>query len=756
MRSTALHVVLANQVPKEVEPSTPDEPESSVAGNSPTESPETTVEESQARQRSVKDENGGDHSRVSVFSADATSRFSERVVDQVVCLCGETIPVRVEDFGLTVYCPRCGSEVQVGAQIADHLKRQKLMTEPGKPAQVVVPPVRIYWLRSPMSLVVTVLAIASVGAAVFITWDHRNEAFRWVGLVTPDAPSVEPGEPSNSKPFAPEDVTVNAIESLVDLEDPFEILMYAVTWERGLRDHDVTSDDLRFAELMKIQQHVLRDQQQEMCRAIDALATRDDPVQALKTAQQWLSLLCAVQLSNDDERIMTLAETAKLLLEKADPISLEQIAALLETSDYAAALVQAQMWDEELRDRGTPPDDPRLAKLQTVIGELFQRIAPPPPGMSPVVLEFRTAVDQLSQHLHASLFTQARETVNDIEKLLLEHAELLAAFTRRYLSLKARLEQAELRTEGVTIVRKLLDEAEVLLTTQDVTKVTEAWQALAQAKYIAWRTPMTPANAEQLLQLANEIEPQLLLMRGKRAVHDAVACDREGESTMRDHLAFTARSLLEGFPTSSIRPLLEQVEPWTKATPRSAGQPAPSSSPKTDLGQSLKQRALFENALDPYGDLDTDGLIQACKLYLDSQHSSRQTDDPHLAPLQKMCFALLQHDITEMLQQLQSARDEHIDQHIRALKEHLEEAAFWKQTPSWIALDGSIRQASRDLARKALSRAKGLARQSKYEEATEAAAFAAFVGDHDIIKEATQLQDEVREEIALRKSTSGG
>ena len=83
------------------------------------------------------------------------------------------------------------------------------------------------------------------------------------------------------------------------------------------------------------------------------------------------------------------------------------IEALLEKGNILEALIQAQLWQEDLRDRGVPAEDPRMARIPEVIAALQQRLAPPVNALPEVVQQFRKGVDRLADHLRAGRLAEA-------------------------------------------------------------------------------------------------------------------------------------------------------------------------------------------------------------------------------------------------------------------------------------------------------------------------------------------------------------
>ncbi len=125
--------------------------------------------------------------------------------------------------------------------------------------------------------------------------------------------------------------------------------------------------------------------------------------------------------------------------------------------------------------------------------------------------------------------------------------------------------------------------------------------------YAGWRTPLNADERNEFQQTLRDLAPEVHFARGKRAVDDALACERAGDPGGRDREARRATSLLPGLPESRIRPLLEQIQPWTKDD-AAAGVRRPTST----LAQSIDRREFYETALEQYGDGQWQELVSAC------------------------------------------------------------------------------------------------------------------------------------------------
>jgi hypothetical protein len=437
-------------------------------------------------------------------------------------------------------------------------------------------------------------------------------------------------------------------------------------------------------------------------------------------------------------------------------ITLRVIEGLMRSRNYSAALIQARIWQEALRDLGVPADDRRLVRLEQVIQVLARKLTPPPKGPPPYVAKFRDLVQSLADQLKAKDVEAARQAAREAEQLLEAHAEELGSHSRRYLMLNAKLREEELLLEGAERIRSLLrqtrgslEQADQLLDhsnwSKAADKVTESLESEARAKYLAWVAPLTEQEQAEFDQTVRRLIPELRLARGKRAVADARRCADAGDLRARDQAIARARARLPGLPGSQIQRWLDDAE---KISLMSGPQQANST-----VGNQIEVRERYERVLEHYGTGDhakvVDACLEAAQLLAPTQRESGSLHDK----LGQLALEVLEPTITRLLAPLVGqASDAEVAQAVEQARGSLGRLTAWRTNPRWKVLNGAIGKKAGQLGEHIIQRASELAEEDKLAEAIAEVAPAERVGDPAIADRAKDLRQKCQAELELRAS----
>jgi len=202
--------------------------------------------------------------RVSVFSAVGATQVLEKTIDEIDCLCGEKIPVTVEDVGTTVYCPACGAGLPVGEKLQKvAVARATQHVEDDESPSVPVSHPVFRWMGSRAGVATMFVVAAALALGVYITWQHPEmlpEGVREVLAVgTPSTPPPSPNsaedEQDEDLPDPDEPITLEAINALLNRDDPRNALYQAQLWDGELEANEVPETEkrrVRLQEVMKI------------------------------------------------------------------------------------------------------------------------------------------------------------------------------------------------------------------------------------------------------------------------------------------------------------------------------------------------------------------------------------------------------------------------------------------------------------------------------------------------------------------------
>lgn len=595
----------------------------------------------------------GSEKRGKIFSESGSATAEQAVVGEAMCLCGRVVPVRVEDYGSTIYCPACQSEIEVGQSLVN-LAAASVRTakvEP-PPPDLPTPKARLRFVSSRLGLAMMLGVIASICVGGYLLWQYPETALQIAGKL-----HVLPGryaEPALSKKAAP--ATAAAASDVAPPPKPPEM----------------------------------------------------------------------------------------------EEITLEQIDSLLKSANFTEALIQAQIWDELLRELGVRSDDPRRERLAEVIATLQRRLTPTPKGPPPCIEEFRATLDRLSVALKHEDLSQAEQAIEEAAALVEAHPDDLGPYCRRFLLLKARFEKLQAIAHGVERIDESLDKALAMLEQGQVTRAIE-YDAVARS--MATRTPLKPEEVERLDEKVRDLIPKIRFARGKRAIEDALDAQKGQDTKTRDREVRRSCSILSGLPEPEIRPLLDKVRPWLEAS-EDAASPLPELAARekeSSLGYAITNREFYEAVLGHYARGEQEQM-NAVWTQLSGRLKPGNPESKRIErAVAKMTFDLLEPKLMAQLETLDDdANPSTVQQKLRTIREQLDKAAAFRGSGRWKALDGMLRQRGSRLARQTLDRARALYEQDKIAEALEQAETARGLGDESIAEEAGSLADNCHQELKIR------
>lgn len=434
-----------------------------------------------------------------------------------------------------------------------------------------------------------------------------------------------------------------------------------------------------------------------------------------------------------------------------DPeVTLTRIEQLLDRSDRREALVQAQVWEELLRDQGAADGDARHARLQGIIVRLKAEIAPSDAEIAKRLGEFDQALRTTGEALSSSDAARARNSWDQAWGLFRNRSEELAFGARRLLTLKVRLQTQEAMVGGAGGIERCFEQAGKAL---DSGEPLEAAREEARARFLARITPgLSEADAQRLHALARRTASRLQLARGKRAAAEAREADRLRDPATRDRQAFRAFSLLAGMPEEEIRPVLDGLGPWNQRALQSGG-PQGLPGPSSPLGREIQRRDAYESVLERYAEADAPKLVAAFREFAVAE-PSRSSAQAHRSkgyvPAEQFVFDVLERETIARLAPLSGHATEDLRPALVALGDVLDQASTAEPHERWRLLDAVLRCESDALARQRLESAIALARRDQLEEAVEGAKWAGRFGGPEARRQAEQLQGVWQAELHLR------
>jgi hypothetical protein len=564
-----------------------------------------------------------------------------------------------------------------------------------------------------------------------------------LGITPPPSPP-DPVATLEQRAFDPQALTLEAIDELADDKHPLNALALAENWRRGLRLHKVPHDDPRYARLNEVAGSIIAAHRDELADVIAGLASGADVEASLRQAGGWRTILASHGLADDDPLMMRLDQLIPQLLDKADPITLASIEALLKAEDGYEALTQAEVWRDTLAEREVDPSDPRHARLVGVIEILRQRLLPRPPPTDAQLAEFRREVDRLAEVLRGRPIKLAdgRAALENVERLLQEHPSELGPYSQRYRTLKQRFERAELLETGVARVREQLDAAEQALAASDVTAAAEA---LAKATSLAARTPIKKSDVASLQKRTADLRPKLKRAIGVRAANDAARCQASADTAARNAQVRQAYASLAEFPDSQVGPILSRVAPW-----RAEAQESEAADASSPLGRELAARDAYERALALIGTPDRTELLAACLSA--EKNAPGPPGGPLHVKIETLLFDALEQDIDASLASLDATSDV-ATAYATLLQAQatLRQASAWRDSARYKSLDGALQGRVEDVASETFARAEKAAAAGNLAEAIEIAKPLEQVDLPGVGARATELRKQWQQELLVRQ-----
>jgi len=257
---------LANLVPAEAAEDVPANATEEPAQTEPAAGPPTD---------SLTDSLAAATAKASIFSNRGTAEAEQCVVGEETCFCGTKVPVRVEDFGGSIYCPKCSTEIRVGDtlhggkyRVARQAERED---EPDRSLPAGKPRFRL--VHSPWALAAMLLILCSAALGGYYTWQNPDAVMASIGFEPaprppkkrppdgheptsgeqPDA-ATQPKENADEPEPDPLKITLEMIEELAKSQDAGEALVQAQVWQESLSDQEVDEKDprrVRLAELIE-------------------------------------------------------------------------------------------------------------------------------------------------------------------------------------------------------------------------------------------------------------------------------------------------------------------------------------------------------------------------------------------------------------------------------------------------------------------------------------------------------------------------
>ena len=529
----------------------------------------------------------------SVFSASGRAAIGQRVVAEEDCLCGSKVPVRVEDYGATVYCPSCGTEIRVGRSLQG--------------------------AKFPVARQLDEKDVAGNGSAVV-----RRPVGKRIGLRR------------------------SLVAALVAV-----LASVAIAWLTGsFRGNTDRSSNGR------------------------TIVTRRSTLQETPTESPGN---VAASTHSDSEQPKVVSRITQAM-----------IAQLRKTDDPAAALVQAQLWQETLRDQQASQKDPRWILLLEVIEDLTEQLFPSPKGPPASVVAFRKSMRLFVESLVAEKLDIARRAHDEMAQLLRDHPDELTGFSQSLSSVRRQLEKEESFATAVDRIRQEIRAAEEFLNDGHLN---EALKAEAKARFLVRTTPVTVAEEVELHRLYQDLSRQTRLARGKRAVRDAERCDEAGDLQARNREVRRALALLPGLPEGQVKPWLQRLDKWLDPSgnlPPSADRDRPSSA--SSIAREIRIRDQYELILDHYARGDCNQLL-AAGLELQRKLAPDETLSATIhGQLGDLLFDVAQRKL-ELWAQSPNPEPENGDlvRNAGDVRSFLDRLDPWKTDPRWKSLDEAIR-----------------------------------------------------------------
>lgn len=430
-------------------------------------------------------------------------------------------------------------------------------------------------------------------------------------------------------------------------------------------------------------------------------------------------------------------ETSNLKAD-APEITLEAINALLEQENLQAALVQAQVWQQMLRDFGAAEDDQRLIRLEQVIEKLSVKLAPAPVPPPAFFEQFRRAMADLRKALMAEDVPAATRALGTAEGLFTSHPDELEPYGASLLSLKQRYSQMELLYTGRERIRKLLVQAEEDIRRE---KPTEAAENIAEAMFLALRVPMSDEEFTERSQTVQRLERELRFARGKRAIEEAKRCHDLNDLEARNQQLREAFELLPDLPAERVEDLIvsgNELSGLPIANPR-----------ESELGRELVFRDAYEEALRFYGQLEmltelADRCVEAYRLH----ELATTLDEASAERVGKLILEAMEFEVGDLLSR--SSRSEQVTIGLAKARSALDRVSPWRSTTQWRFIDSSLKSKGDDVASIAIEEGRKLAAANDLAGAVRLVEPAAEIAGPDVRSQAEALLVGWRRGLAIQ------
>lgn len=423
------------------------------------------------------------------------------------------------------------------------------------------------------------------------------------------------------------------------------------------------------------------------------------------------------------------SQRLQLDLEPPD-ITLESIGALLDWDDLRKALVQAQVWQQLLRDFGAPEADPRLIRLTELIDQLSEQFRPRPTPPPAYLVEFRQLLNAIRQALLDQDLAAVRAAMARAEQLYQEHPEELAVYSRSYLVIRDRFRQLELVQEGrQQIVQHLADADQHLQRNQPL----EAAELIAEAMFLALRTPLDEEEFQQRNQQVARLQRELRLVRGRRAVDEAGQLHEAGDLANRDRQLRVAQDLLPDLPNDRVEELLVHARELAR---ESIDHPV-----ESELGYEIARRTAYEEALSHFGRRDALlELADAC-VHADQLLSQSSSSSPAQAErISRLILEALDAEIGDLLSL--PSHSPAVPPGLAQVRSALERADHWRESSRWRMVDAALNAKAHEVAVQTIATAQEAAQAGNLNLALRTIEPALILGSPHAQRVATELKQE--------------
>jgi len=618
----------------------------------------------------------------SVFSLQNLESLQHRVVSQLVCLCGEQVPVTLGAYGGTVYCPSCGTQLytaeRLSRQPADALEAPPSPEAPGVHSNRKAPSVTRFF-PAIIALVVT------VAGAIFLS---QRESLR-----QPEGPTLPPplvhrvDESIRSGNFDANDITHEAIEQLVAYPDPFQAINYSQNWIGALQSEGASETDSRFVRLKDIPGLVLETRRHELVTAVQSLLHGDDDASSrLERGQSFRSAVLSTEIANDSDLLAQLNLAIGRLTLEVDPITHADIEQLTAVAPEPAALARARAWQKVFDDADLPADEPRVPMLAEAIEQIVSQLVPAPVEPVDEAAPLEDLISACLDSVRAGDYSAARAALASARQMIDAQSANADAYRERLFRIENYLNLMQRSREDLAPIYELIARGIGAVENGDLMAAIEFE---AQAKFLALAASTSRQESQNLRAAARQLGDKIRLARGRRAVEDASRCHAANDAEARNREVRRAFALLPGFPEADVRPLLERLREWESEALRE------SSATDRSLPQSVPAREIaardgYETALEHLASGDIAALADS------ASESAGPTGDTTVETRPKRladtALVALQMELNLRIKQSLHLEDsaDALPAILEQARSRLEQLQSWSQHPRWREIDVEI------------------------------------------------------------------